>query len=1390
MEFVPLQKNKLPTKSPSGAPRVSSNHPLTQIQIDDLVNRELTPEDYELLLLLDETVKKKTASTTVVSALRDIPFHSTTKEFTVCMICLNDFEHSTIVTVLKCSHCYHPDCIKTWLSNSSPNCPIDSLPIVAGPSTRVVLTNLEGPLKRKELKIEDLKEYRFLSQLRKVHILSDCIPLNFNIWFTNITKIKIESNQLEKYLSDLEVLIQNHSLVNISWGNLTNYMSNSDSLGSFLERNATKLKTFSSKLINPNFIRWENFLKQLQNLNRDIQTKDSSTAVKLNFYLSTSRISFKKVSTYLKNIKVVKFWINIKDYEKIITDGLEEFIKNHPELESFNLQDYFSKEVLNLILNSPNIKKLGNGFRTNLVFPLNLEHLDLYDDSLEKIASYCKNFTTIPKIKTLSLNNRSNFEMDQAKIMRNLSLFIESLPHLCTLTLYKFPDLECVIEDYEPLIKALSTHTSNYNKTINFHYNYNFPTKFSSLIDGLCKIDSIGTINIYLELIATQLKDNSNSDNNNSLNNELLSILFDKKQNEFINHGYDILSECSRHGNIDALKFFLQFKSILPVSPLVMDKAIEYGQTNVLKYLIEVEKFEPKYTRELIFYHACRSHNSDLVRYIIDNNIEHPKDLEYWSYNSNSNNNKNSINKKNYRNRNLDLPSIVDLFQLDIDLIDLFEKYKYINYDTFDNALGKVDIFSPIDFAKEGRDLRPYFRVLGNVVGAMQSSDVFIVTLKMFTECLEPVTSDQYKVLQKKMLDLFYTETIKKLNSYHLLAVNRYQHQTRYYESDFEAMKFALSPIKFTDPMTAIPSNYSNQISNSFMMKSLLEYSLKSLNIMLLKVLMDILKGTHTQFNISFPSSLGNVGVKPVLDFFYKVITFKSIYTNPHINYLNLICWLISKGIDYDTFQSVEELCQSNWNIKELQEIPVKRGINIDDRLPTMYSVKLPPLPKKILKRPLPGFSKPRGRVPFKNKVSNQDDDGKDVDSSSDNVNNESKTNKNSGGTPDWEMIKKSIVILDRDGKYPIILRDEIKYWEKLGFECDTLKIENSASSSSSSSKKTVTINQLYKASTTRIEELKPEPAYTGPQGTKNKRSILDDSLDPRRKPKVKVQKAHWSKSEKKRLEEACKSISFQDLEFWDKVADIVGTRTSEECYDQYQSKFLTPKKSSTNKKPKKELSPLSLEKSTKTVKQKTKIRNIIDKKIHSKDNQKDIFDSTPFKNQKNNFVGADFDDDDEIDNYFGEDEEEDSSSNISPAPTTTITTITTNTGEENEKFKNFDREYYDGYVNKLNKSSTIGTKKTRNIKSNNNKKTKDDNQESTTGKNNNDFIIDITKKNSKSLSKGFYDRDEIKKTSDIIGRITDNVKKRQERYENNEAGEVQDYYFSDNEDEDESVFS
>jgi len=98
--------------------------PLTAAQIQDLMNRDITPEDYELLCLLDEGVKKaKTFSPDVAAALpRAVGSSWVGGECRICLCALEEDED--VRRLPDCGHCFHAPCAQRWLTSSKATCPL------------------------------------------------------------------------------------------------------------------------------------------------------------------------------------------------------------------------------------------------------------------------------------------------------------------------------------------------------------------------------------------------------------------------------------------------------------------------------------------------------------------------------------------------------------------------------------------------------------------------------------------------------------------------------------------------------------------------------------------------------------------------------------------------------------------------------------------------------------------------------------------------------------------------------------------------------------------------------------------------------------------------------------------------------------------------------------------------------------------------------------------------------------------------------------------------------------------------------------------------------------------------------------------------------------------
>lgn len=103
---------------------------LTAGEVSDLLTREIGPEDYDLLLLLDKSVPKPTASAESIEGLPAV----SKEEFMggECSICLSKFEADDSVASLPCQHRFHRGCVAKWLSECHRKCPLCNSEALSG----------------------------------------------------------------------------------------------------------------------------------------------------------------------------------------------------------------------------------------------------------------------------------------------------------------------------------------------------------------------------------------------------------------------------------------------------------------------------------------------------------------------------------------------------------------------------------------------------------------------------------------------------------------------------------------------------------------------------------------------------------------------------------------------------------------------------------------------------------------------------------------------------------------------------------------------------------------------------------------------------------------------------------------------------------------------------------------------------------------------------------------------------------------------------------------------------------------------------------------------------------------------------------------------------------
>lgn len=115
------QYNKAVAASTASLAVEASNAVMNQLIA--LQTRELTPEDYEILLLLDQSVKPKTLSKEKVNTFPCVILDCDCSD--TCTICMTSYEIGESQKTLPCGHKFHTPCIDHWLTNSSVKCPLD-----------------------------------------------------------------------------------------------------------------------------------------------------------------------------------------------------------------------------------------------------------------------------------------------------------------------------------------------------------------------------------------------------------------------------------------------------------------------------------------------------------------------------------------------------------------------------------------------------------------------------------------------------------------------------------------------------------------------------------------------------------------------------------------------------------------------------------------------------------------------------------------------------------------------------------------------------------------------------------------------------------------------------------------------------------------------------------------------------------------------------------------------------------------------------------------------------------------------------------------------------------------------------------------------------------------
>ena len=96
---------------------------LSPQELVEMQTRELQPEDYDMLLKLDEQIAKKTLDQDQVGGYVSRPM-TPSKLGATCQVCLEDIELNQVMKILPCGHEFHKSCITKWLTECNTQCPM------------------------------------------------------------------------------------------------------------------------------------------------------------------------------------------------------------------------------------------------------------------------------------------------------------------------------------------------------------------------------------------------------------------------------------------------------------------------------------------------------------------------------------------------------------------------------------------------------------------------------------------------------------------------------------------------------------------------------------------------------------------------------------------------------------------------------------------------------------------------------------------------------------------------------------------------------------------------------------------------------------------------------------------------------------------------------------------------------------------------------------------------------------------------------------------------------------------------------------------------------------------------------------------------------------------
>eukprot|EP00441_Pelagodinium_beii_P044292 CAMPEP_0197629792 /NCGR_PEP_ID=MMETSP1338-20131121/7509_1 /TAXON_ID=43686 ORGANISM="Pelagodinium beii, Strain RCC1491" /NCGR_SAMPLE_ID=MMETSP1338 /ASSEMBLY_ACC=CAM_ASM_000754 /LENGTH=169 /DNA_ID=CAMNT_0043200891 /DNA_START=139 /DNA_END=648 /DNA_ORIENTATION=- len=101
---------------------------LYQAQVLELMHRNLTPEDFDMLKVLDDSIPNaNTMSSDLMQRLTRVKVKAS--EDCECGVCLSRIGPEAEAIKLPCKHIFHHRCIEKWLTQCKNSCPMCSAAI-------------------------------------------------------------------------------------------------------------------------------------------------------------------------------------------------------------------------------------------------------------------------------------------------------------------------------------------------------------------------------------------------------------------------------------------------------------------------------------------------------------------------------------------------------------------------------------------------------------------------------------------------------------------------------------------------------------------------------------------------------------------------------------------------------------------------------------------------------------------------------------------------------------------------------------------------------------------------------------------------------------------------------------------------------------------------------------------------------------------------------------------------------------------------------------------------------------------------------------------------------------------------------------------------------------